>query len=160
MDSLRTFGVTVLIAVGLAVTTNAQQPEHYVVTMASSKFVTPAGFPTCTKTAIQRGDPTTGPSVILVKLTKGCFTPWHWHHTNEGGVVVSGRIKLEVKGEAPQYLVAGDYFYNPSKHPHQTTCVSTCLLSETSDSARDIHYIDSAGKEISAEEAWKITPKP
>jgi len=160
MNSLRICGITVLTVIGLAAASAAQQDKSSVVTMAASKFVTPAGFPTCNKTAVQHGDPTTGPSVILTQLTKGCFTPWHWHHTNEGGVVVSGRIKLELKGEAPQYLVAGDYFYNPSKHPHQTTCVSDCLVSITSDSARDVHYIDSDGKEISPEEALKAASKP
>jgi len=159
MNSLRVFGGMVLIVVSLAVAAAAQDKPS-VVTMAASKFGTPAGFPACNTTAVQHGDPSKGPSVILTKLSSGCFTPWHWHNTNEGGVVVSGRIKLEVKGEAPQYLVAGDYFYNPSKHPHQSTCIADCTLSTTSDSARDIHYIDKDGKEIPPEQALKLAAKP
>ena len=158
MNSLRVFGVVVLIVAGLAVTATAQEKPS-VVTMAASKFATPPGFPACVATAVQHGNPNTGPSVIVTKLTTGCFTPWHWHTTNEGGVVVSGRIKLEVKGEAPQNLTAGDYYYNPSKHPHQTTCIEACILSTTSDRARDIHYIDKDGKEIPLEQALKLYAK-
>lgn len=159
MNSLRIFGVMVLMVVGLSVAAAAQDKPS-IVTVATSKFTTPAGFPACVTSAVQHGDPSKGASVILNKLTAGCFTPWHWHTTNEGGVVVSGRVKLEVKGEGPQYLVAGDYFYNPSKHPHQSTCIAACILSITSDSARDVHYIDKDGKEISPEQALKPAAKP
>lgn len=159
MNSLRVFGTTILMVAGLTATVTAQDKPS-VVTVADSKFVTPAGFPACVANAVQHGDPTKGPSVILTRLADGCFNPWHWHHTGEGGVVVSGKIKLEVKGEAPQYLVAGDYFYNPSMHPHQSTCIGGCLLSITSDSARDIHFIDQDGKEISLEQALKLAAKP
>jgi quercetin dioxygenase-like cupin family protein len=158
MNSLRLFGVMAVIVVGLAVAATAQDKPS-IVTMATSKFATPPGFPVCATTAVQHGDPSKGASVILTKLATGCFTPWHWHTTNEGGVVVSGRVKLEVKGEAPQTLVAGDYFYNPSKHQHQTTCIEACILSSTSDSARDVHYIDEGNKEISLEQALKLYAK-
>jgi quercetin dioxygenase-like cupin family protein len=159
MTLQRTFKGMVFAVVGLGIAA-APQDKPSVVTMAASKFATPAGFPPCITTAVQHGDPTKGPSVILTKLTRGCFTPWHWHTTNEGGVMLSGRIKLEVKGETPKYLVTGDYFYNPSKHAHQTTCIAACIISTTSDSARDIHYVDKGGKEISAEEALKLSSKP
>ncbi len=123
MNSLRVFGVMVLIVVGLAVAATAQDKPS-IVTMATSKVATPPGLPACVTTSVQHGNPNTGASVILTKLTAGCFTPWHWHTTNESIVVVSGRAKLEVKGEAAQNVGVGDYFYMPSKHPHQTTCIS------------------------------------
>jgi hypothetical protein len=88
MNSLRIFGVRVLMVVGLAVAATAQDKPS-IVTVATSEFATPAGFPACVASAVQHGDPSKGASVILNKLTAGCFTPWHWHTTNEGGVVVS-----------------------------------------------------------------------
>jgi len=157
MNSLRIFATSVLVTAGLA-TFAAAQEKPSVVTMAESKFSTPTGFPPCVTTAVQRGDPTKGPSVILTKLAGRCLTPWHWHTTNEGGIVVKGKIELEIKGEATKTLVPGDYFYNPSKHLHHTTCLSECILSTTSDRARDVHYVDTEGKEIPPEQALRATP--
>lgn len=91
MKSLRVLAVLVFLAAGQCL---MAQEKPSVVTMASRTFTTPAGFPSCITTAVQHGDPSKGPSVILTRIQSGCFTPWHWHHTNEGGVVVSGKIKL------------------------------------------------------------------
>ncbi len=159
MNSLRIFGVMVLMVVGLAVTSTAQDKPS-VVPMATSKFATPPGSPACYTASVRHGDPSKGASVLITKFTAGCFFPWHWHSTNESIVVMSGSAKLEMKGEVPQNLVAGDYFYMPSKHPHQFTCTAACTLSVTSDSARDVHYIDKDGKEIPPEQALKLAAKP
>ena len=159
MNSLRVFGGLVLMVVGLAVAATAQDKPS-IVRVATSKFATPPGSPACVTTSILHGNPNTGASVLLTKLTPGCVTPWHWHTTNESTVVVSGRFKLEAKGEAVQNVGVGDYLYMPSKHPHQTTCIAACMLSTTSNSARDIHYIDKDGKEIPPEQALKLGAKP
>jgi len=149
----------VLALAALAVTATAQNAPS-VVTMSTSKFATPPGSPSCLTTAVQHGNPNTGASVILTKLAAGCMNPWHWHTTNESIVMVSGSGKLEMKDEAAQNLVAGDYFYMPGKHAHQFTCTSDCAMSVTSDSARDVHYIDQNGKEIPPEQALKLAAKP
>jgi quercetin dioxygenase-like cupin family protein len=147
------------MVVGLAVTAAAQNAPS-IVTMANSNFSTPPGSPSCVTAAVQHGNPSTGASVMLTKLQSGCLNPWHWHTTNESIVVVSGSGKLEMKDEAPRNLTTGDYFYMPSQHAHQFTCASTCTLSTTSESARDVHYIDKDGKEISLAEALRLAGQP
>lgn len=159
MNSLNKLGVMVLTVAGLAVIAAAQNTPT-VVTMSTSKFATPADSPACLSTAVQRGDPKTGPSVTLSKYTSGCVIPWHWHTTNESIVVVSGSGKIEMKDQPAQNLTAGDYFYMPSKHAHQFTCTSACTLSLTSENARDIHYIDKDGNEIPSERALRLPAKP
>ena len=157
MKSPKIFGAMVLTVAGLAVTAAAQNVPS-IVTMSTSNFSTPADSPACLTTAIQHGNPKSGASVLLSKYTSGCVIPWHWHTTNESIVVVSGNGKLEMKDQPAQALAPGDYFYMPSKHAHQFTCNSDCTLSITSDSARDVHYIDTAGNEIPSAQALKLLP--
>jgi hypothetical protein len=64
MSSLRLFGVMAAIVVGLAVAATAQDKPS-IVTMATSKFATPPGFPLCATTAVQHGDPSKGASVMM-----------------------------------------------------------------------------------------------
>jgi hypothetical protein len=57
---------------------------------ATSKFTNMAGLPSCMTLSVQRGDPSKGPSVILLKFKPGCTVPWHWHTAAEQLMVVSG----------------------------------------------------------------------
>ncbi len=122
---------------------------------ATSKFVNQPGLPACATLSVQRGDPSKGPAVILLKTATGCVIPWHWHTANEPVVMVSGRAKTEMKDGAPVTLRPGDFIFLPGKHAHQFTCTAACLLFVMPDAAFDIHYVDSSGKEISSDEAIK-----
>jgi mannose-6-phosphate isomerase-like protein (cupin superfamily) len=119
------------------------------------KFIAFPGLPTCTTGSVQSGDPTKGPSIILVKAASGCSIPWHWHTPNENLMMVSGVGHLEMKDGKPLALRAGGYAMMPSHHVHQFRCAGPCSLYIYSDSAFDIHYVDAQGKETPPEVALK-----
>ncbi len=50
---------------------------------ATAKFEKIADVPDCNTVAVERGDPSKGPAVLLSKLTPGCIVPWHWHTSSE-----------------------------------------------------------------------------
>lgn len=127
---------------------------------ATSKFVNMPGLPVCLKIAVQRGDPTKGPSTLLLKFAPGCVVPWHWHSTSEQVIVVSGHGKLEMKDDGkPAAVSAGDLAYLPGKNIHQFTAVTAVLMFDLPAAAFDIHYVDGGGNEIPPEKALKPAAK-
>lgn len=118
-----------------------------------NKFVTFPGLPACMLGAVENGDPSKGPSMIALKGAAGCVIPWHWHTPNEQVMIISGKARMEMKGGKSEILAPGTYALMPGKHMHQFTCVSACTGFVHSDAVFDIHYVDSAGKEISPEAA-------
>lgn len=123
--------------------------------VADMKFGPVPGMPTCSTAAVQNGDPTKGPSIILGKLAPGCKFPWHWHTPNENLMIVSGEGVAEMKGGKPVTLRAGAFAQMPSKHTHRFSCAKGCMLYIYSDAAFDMHYVDDAGNEMSPDEALK-----
>ncbi len=90
----------------------------------------------------------------MVKCTRGCKAPWHFHTPNEQLMMVSGIGRLEMKGEQAVNLRAGGFAYAPIKHVHQFTCVGgPCSFFLHSDGPFDIHYVDQYGTEIPTEQA-------
>jgi quercetin dioxygenase-like cupin family protein len=143
-----------LLVAGVSVEGRAQgQPS--IVPLASSKFDPVPSTPACLTGAVQHGDPARGAAVLVAKLTAGCTIPWHWHTQNENVIMTSGKGRVEMKGEAARALVAGDYFFMPSGHQHEFTCVTACTFFNIIDGAFDIHYVDTNGKEIALEQAMK-----
>jgi len=131
------------------------------VASVTSKFTNFPGVPQCMTGAVQEGDPSKGNAVLLLKAQSGCMVPWHWHTPSEQLMMVSGRAKAEMKDGAPVILRAGDYLNLTSKHVHQFTCLSSCMLFDvTGAAAFDVHYVDAIGDEIPAEQALKAAPKP
>lgn len=123
--------------------------------MAEMKFVQFPGMPECSTGSVQKGDPATGPSFILAKLTKGCVFPWHWHTPNEHLMMVSGVARAEMKDGGSVTLRAGGFALMPSEHVHRFTCIQSCTLFIYSDAMFDIHYVNSEGQEIPPDEALK-----
>src|SRR5437667_11980852 len=122
--------------------------------MSDNKFAPMQGLPQCVTLAVESGDPTKGPSVILFKATAGCMFPWHWHTPTEQVMMVSGSAKLEMKDSgASTVLGAGGYGMLPSKHVHQFTCMSACSAFVISDGTFDIHYVNASGGEITPDQA-------
>lgn len=118
--------------------------------MAENKFEPMQGLPPCVTSAVESGDPSKGPSVIVFKATKGCMIPWHWHTPTENVMIVSGTAKVEMKDNGQTAILGpGGYALMPSKHVHQFTCTSACSAFVSSDAAFDIHYVDASGAEIS-----------
>ncbi len=145
-----------LAAAARSVPTHAAAAEPMIVLSPESlKFTTVPDLPPCATAAILRGDPRSGPAWVLLKLASGCRVPWHWHTANETMLVVSGRGTLAMKDGPPLRFAPGAYASLPSRHPHQASCVRTCLFFNGADAAFDIHYVDASGEEISSEKALR-----
>lgn len=129
------------------------QDKPIVATAAGSKLGPLPGVPACLTLSPQRGDPTKGAAVILIKMTPGCKVPWHWHTFGEGLMIVSGKGKVEMKDGAPAAVAPGDYVYLPGKHPHQFSCITGCTFFDVTEGAFDVHYINKDGQEIPPEQA-------
>ena len=121
--------------------------------LSENKLAPMAGLPACITMAVESGDPSKGPSVIVFKGKSGCLIPWHWHTPTEHVMIVRGSAKVEMKGGSSAILGPGGYVLMPSKHHHQFTCTSACSAFVTSDGAFDIHYVDANGKELSPDAA-------
>lgn len=135
---------------------------------ATSKFTNMPVLPQCMTLSVQRGDPSKGPSVILLKFKAGCTVPWHWHTATEQLMVVSGTGKAQMKDGKPVTVHPGDYMFLPAKHVHEFTAVTAVTMFDLPDGPFDIHYVDASGNEIPSEQALKrdmpapskITVKP
>ncbi|MBK5294273.1 MAG: cupin domain-containing protein [Acidobacteriia bacterium] len=142
------------VAVTFAFLFIAQAEEMGVLRKLSENKLAPMpGLPSCITMAVESGDPSKGPSVIVFKGTAGCLIPWHWHTPTEHVMIVSGSAKVEMKGGGSATLGPGGYAMMPSKHVHQFRCTSACSAFVSSDGAFDIHYVDANGKEIPPEAA-------
>ena len=161
MNSVRRFALTAGVLAGIALSSMAQDKPG-VTTAAGSKFGNLPGLPTCMTLSVQRGDPTKGPAVILIKMTPGCKVPWHWHTAGESLMMVSGKGKIEMREDAAAAaaVAPGDYVYLPGKHPHQFSCAAACLFFDSTEGTFDIHYVDKDGKEIPPDEALKPAANP
>ena len=146
-----------LLIVALAVAASARAEDGVIRTFRDNELVALSGFPACTTQAVQSGDPSKGPSVILFKGTKNCTIPWHWHTPTEQVMLVSGTARVEMKDGAAKVIDAGGFALMPSKHVHQFTCVKACVGFVAGDSAFDIHYVDAGGNEIAPDVA--LAPK-
>jgi len=127
-----------------------------------SKFVNMPNLPGCMKVAVERGDPATGPSVLLLKFQPGCTIPWHWHTAGETLIIVGGSGTMQMKDGQPMPANRGDFVYLPPKNLHTFTANTAVLLYDLPDGAFDIHYVDKAGNEITFSDALKqgIKVKP
>jgi len=131
-----------------------QDDKPIVQNTAPGKFQKIPNLPDCITAAVEQGDPTKAASVLMVKGTRGCKAPWHFHTPNEQLMMASGSGRVEMKGEQAVNLRTGGFAYAPSKHVHQFTCVGgPCSFFLRSDAPFDIHYVDQDGNEISPEQA-------
>ena len=139
----------------LLTTAQGQQDVKPIVQNTTAvKFQKLPNLPDCITAAVEQGDPTNGPSVLMVKGRTGCSAPWHFHAPNEQLMMISGTGRVEMKGEHPVTLRAGGFAYAPVKHVHEFTCMGgPCSFFLHSDGPFDIHYVDQNGNEIPAEQA-------
>ena len=76
----------------------------------------------CLSTAVEAGNPSTGPSAVLVKMEKGCMASWHFHAAAEELIVIKGELKVEMSSMPPAILGPGGYAQVPSNEKHQYAC--------------------------------------
>jgi len=124
-----------------------------VVSQSNLKFENVPNIPKCFQAAPAHGDPGKGAFVILVKGKAGCAIPRHWHTPVEQLSFLSGTAHITMPGESPQTLTAGSFIHLPPKSQHTFICKTACRFFVAGDGPFDIHYVDDAGQEISAEQA-------
>lgn len=143
---------SILLVATLAAAQEMHPAAHNVSDM---KLVPFPGLPTCARGSVASGDPAKGPSIIYAKMSAGCVVPWHWHTPIEHLMMISGAARLEPKDGKPFTLRAGAFALMPAHHVHRFTCPATCTLYIYSDTAFDLHYVDTKGDEIPPADALK-----
>ena len=150
---LMVLGAVSVIGLTRALATQGSEEKPIVAAAASAKFGSIPNAPECFTVAVERGDPGTGPSVILANFTPGCVAPFHWHTPCETVMTVSGSLEVQMKGDQAFVAHDGDFVYMPGHHVHRATCLgsSPCKVILSSDAPFDIHWVDAAGQEIPLE---------
>jgi len=157
----RQLTTTLLLSLALSIAaTNlaAQATDNPIASpVVGAKFASIPNVPKCFTIAVEKGDPTTGPSVILARFAPHCVAPYHWHTPSETVMVASGALEVQMKGDKALVARSGDFLYMPPHHVHRATCRGSvpCLVFLSSDKAFDVHWVDADGKEIPLEQAIK-----
>jgi hypothetical protein len=96
----------------------------------------------CLLSAIEAGNPATGPSTLILKAPSGCVVPWHSHTAQEQVLMISGTILAEMTGHTPTTLGPGGFAAMAGGMAHQFACQgdAPCLMFVTFDRAYDIFW--------------------
>jgi quercetin dioxygenase-like cupin family protein len=152
-------GIAIIAIAAAEFAPKAQMPKEQpmLTRFKDVKFEHLPFLPDCLMIHSEHGDPATGPSHILSRMTPGCVIPWHWHSPNEYMLIVSGAYENQPRGEAAFIMHSGDYAYLPSHHQHRGMCrgPESCIGYLYSDAASDVHWIDEQGQDISVTDALK-----
>jgi len=128
-----------LLASGIA---SAQSPKPGVVKALSDvKF---EGDDTkCLQSATETGDPSTGPSTLILKAAPKCEVKWHYHTAEEQLIVTHGSLLTEMEGMPAATLEAGGFAMMPGKVKHRFSCQSKteCILFVSFDQKYDIVWV-------------------
>jgi quercetin dioxygenase-like cupin family protein len=133
--------VPVLTSLVLAPAANADQMKSATRSLDSIRFEADSDVK-CLLSAVEAGDPDTGPSTIILKAPAGCVVPWHFHTAQEQAVVIRGTVTMEMVGSPAMSLGAGGFALMPGKVPHQFACgrQAECLIVVWFDGKYDIAW--------------------
>jgi quercetin dioxygenase-like cupin family protein len=97
----------------------------------------------CLESALENGNPATGPSTFILKAPPNCIVRWHYHTAAEQLIVTQGTVKTEMEGMAAVSLTPGGFAMMPGKAKHQFSCQSKnpCVLFVTFDRTYDIFWV-------------------
>jgi quercetin dioxygenase-like cupin family protein len=101
----------------------------------------------CLQSALENGNPDTGPSTFILKAPAGCRVPAHYHSAEEQLIVIRGRVLTGMKGMHSVTLTAGGVAVMPAKAIHWFSCSGNdpCLMVVTFDRKYDIVWVDAHG---------------
>jgi quercetin dioxygenase-like cupin family protein len=150
---LRLLLVSAFVSIAGSALAQQRTQQPVVANPQQAKLASSPSLPDCYNFAVVQGDPKGSSSVSLVKVSSGCALPTHWHSANEQATFTSGTAQIQMKGEQPQTVSAGMFYYVPANHVHQFTCKDSCTFYRAVDGPVDIHYVDAAGHEITAASA-------
>ncbi len=63
--------------------------------------------------------------MIYVEFAPGASTGRHIHHGDEYATVIDGELQLDVDGQPPRIVKAGEAYHNPADVVHETKNVGT-----------------------------------
>jgi hypothetical protein len=119
----------------------AQAPAMGILRPLSSVQFLPDNDVKCLSSAIETGDPATGPSTLILKAPSGCVVSWHFHTAQEQVLMISGTIVAEMTGLPTTTLGPGGFAAMAGGMAHQFTCQDTaCRMFVTFDRAYDIFW--------------------
>jgi len=97
----------------------------------------------CLKSALENGNPETGPSTFLLKAPPGCRVAAHYHTAEEQLIVIQGSVLTGMKGMPSVTLTAGGFAVMPAKAIHSFSCIGTasCLMVVTFNQKYDIVWV-------------------
>jgi len=97
----------------------------------------------CLKSAVETGDPSTGPSTVVLEVPQHCVIPWHYHSAEEQLIVSRGVVLTEMGSDEKVKLGPGGFAVMPGGERHQFTCSShkMCILFVTFNGKYDIFWV-------------------
>jgi quercetin dioxygenase-like cupin family protein len=97
----------------------------------------------CLMSALENGNPETGPSTFLLKAPAGCRVAAHYHTAEEQLIVIQGSVSTGMKGMHSVTLTAGGIAVMPSKAIHWFSCSGKqpCLMVVTFNQKYDIVWV-------------------
>ena len=122
------------------------------------RFQADRDFRNCSS-ALVRGDPAKGPFTWLDRSDGDCVVPMHGHSQGEMIIVISGTAEIYVRNRKPITLGAGGYYFQPRGQIAAGRFAKGTIDFTSFDGPFDIHYVDSKGKEISQDEAFRRRAK-
>jgi quercetin dioxygenase-like cupin family protein len=127
--------------------TAAPSAQHLITPLKDAPFVQD-GDVKCLQSALENGDPDTGPSTFLLKAPAGCRVKAHYHSAEEQLIVIQGEVLTGMKGMPSVALTAGGVAVMPSKAVHWFSCrgKDPCLMVVTFNQKYDIVWVEAAGK--------------
>ena len=120
-----------------------QTKNHGVVRPLSELKFEPDDDVKCLLSAVESGNPATGPSTIILKAPPGCLVPWHWHTAEEQLIIIEGSVRTEMDGMSARALGSGGFAMMPGKAKHRFSCESktACVMFVSFDRAYDIFWV-------------------
>ena len=130
------------IVLAAAVSVQGQAPHRGIVTPLAGAKLASDGQPACLKSALENGNPDTGPSTFLLEAAPGCVVPAHSHTAEEQLFVVRGDVLTGMDGMSNKILSPAGFAMMPGKVMHWFTCksASPCLMFVTFDRKYDITW--------------------
>jgi quercetin dioxygenase-like cupin family protein len=124
-------------------TTAAPSAPHLITPLKDAPLVQD-GDVKCLQSALENGDPDTGPSTFLLKAPAGCRVAAHYHSAEEQMIVIQGEVLTGMKGMRSVTLTAGGVAVMPSKAVHWFSCrgKEPCLMVVTFNQKYDIVWAE------------------
>lgn len=97
----------------------------------------------CLMSALENGNPDTGPSTFLLKAPAGCRVAPHYHSAEEQLIVIRGSVLTGMRGMRSVTLTAGGVAVMPGKAIHWFSCEGKdpCLMAVTFSQKYDIVWV-------------------